>query len=58
MSGLPTFLDNAHIVITRTQNGFAVQGAVGDPIEQAVTFVLWDDLAYYLATNFSVLPVV
>lgn len=56
MTGIPTFLSNAAVVIKHTPNGFAVCESVSAPVEQCPVFETWEACAYYLAANFAPVP--
>jgi hypothetical protein len=53
MTGIPAWIHNDSVVITRTMNGFAIVETPTSPVSQSVSFETWDALAYYLNANFS-----
>lgn len=56
MSGVPIFMYADQIVVTRTENGFAVSADKQTPIEDCVAFETWDAIAYYMGANFAPTP--
>lgn len=56
MAGVPIFMYADQIVLTRTENGFAISANKNDPIETIVAFDTWADIEYYLGANFAPTP--
>lgn len=53
MSGVPTFLQNGTVVITRTANGgFAICENKNDPVNVCAVFEDWAACDYYLQANY------
>lgn len=50
---MPTWLSNKTLVIAKTANGFAVEGALGSDVTQILVFATWADLNYYLDNNWA-----
>ena len=56
MNGIPTWIHNDSVVVTRTMNGYAIVETPTSPIAQSVSFETWGALAYYLEANFVPQP--
>lgn len=53
---MPTWLSGKQLVITRTQNGWAVGPEKNTLPEQCVAFETWAALAYWLEANWGSVP--
>lgn len=50
---MPVWLSNKQLVITKTQNGWAVGSDKGSFPEQCVVFETWDAMVYWVNANWA-----